>query len=69
MIEAGLRCSFIYQNTIKQKMETKAVKMYQQSNYGYHRNWPILSVQFWKITGYYHTKILLELRKLFVSRK
>ena len=30
--------------------------MYQQSNYGYHRNWPILSIQFCKITGCYHTQ-------------
>ena len=30
--------------------------MYEQSNYGYDRKWPILSVQFCKITGYYQTK-------------
>ena len=49
--------------------KSKRVKMYQQSMCGYHRNRPILTNQICKITGYYHTYILLELRKLVVSRK
>ena len=36
--------------------------MYQKSNYGYHRNWPILSVQFFKITGYFHTKYTTRIK-------
>ena len=61
MIKAGLKCSFVVQKTIKQKL--KALKMYKQSNYGYHRNWSILSVQIGIITGYYHTTYTIRINK------
>ena len=71
LIKADLKCSCVAQNTIKRNLETlKELKMYKQSHYGYHRNWPILSVQFFIITGYYHTKYTIKIKiTVFFSRK
>jgi len=57
MIKAGLQCSFMTQNTINKGLrQIENVRDVLTVKDGYPRNWPILSIQFCKLTGYYHTK-------------
>jgi len=43
MITGGLKCPFMAQKILKQNGEIESINicMYQHSNYGYHRDWPI----------------------------